>query len=75
MSKVEINTILIKGETLGEASLLIRKDTSVIDYQAGDTIIVPDLQPKESTLKETATVVDIFFKTLTSIFLVIALNK
>ena len=95
------NTIMVKGETLGEASIPYSKgeeadyyidqlgglrdsadldDVYVIqasgivikdsgyDIRQGDTIIVPpDLRPKESTIKEYATVVDIIFKTFTTI--------
>ena len=95
------NTIMVKGETLGEASIPYNKgeeadyyieqlgglrdsadldDVYVIqasgivikdsgyDIRQGDTIIVPpDLRPKESTIKEYATVVDIIFKTFTTI--------
>ena len=95
------NTIMVKGETLGEASIPYSKgeeadyyidqlgglrdsadldDVYVIqasgivikdsgyDIRQGDTIIVPtDLRPKESTLLEYATVVDIIFKTFTTI--------
>ena len=95
------NTIMVKGETLGEASIPYSKgeeadyyidqlggirdsadldDVYVIqasgivikdsgyDILQGDTIIVPpDLRPKESTIKEYATVVDIIFKTFTTI--------
>ena len=95
------NTIMVKGETLGEASIPYSKgeeaeyyidqlgglrdsadldDVYVIqasgivikdsgyDIRQGDTIIVPpDLRPKESTLMEYATVVDIIFKTFTTI--------
>ena len=94
------NTIMVKGETLGEASIPYSKgeeadyyidqlgglrdsadldDVYVIqasgivikdsgyDIRQGDTIIVPpDLRPKESTLLEYATVVDIIFKTFTT---------
>ena len=95
------NTVLVKGETLGEASLTISEgeeaeyyiqqlgglrgsasmsDVYVIqangivvrdlgyDIQKGDIIVAPpDLRPKESTLKEYATFIDIVFKTLTTI--------
>jgi len=95
------NTIMVKGETLGEASIpyskgeeadyyidqlgglrdsadlddvyVIQASGNVIkesgyDIRQGDTIIVPpDLRPKESTIKEYATVVDIIFKTFTTI--------
>ena len=95
------NTIMVKGETLGEASIpysegeeadyyidqlggirdsadlddvyviqasgIVIKDSGY-DIRQGDTIIVPpDLRPKESTIKEYATVVDIIFKTFTTI--------
>ena len=94
------NTIMVKGETLGEASIPYSKgeeadyyidqlgglrdsadleDVYVIqasgivikdsgyDIRQGDTIIVPpDLRPKESTILEYATVVDIIFKTFTT---------
>ena len=95
------NTIMVKGETLGEASIpysegeeadyyidqlggirdsadlddvyviqasgIVIKDSGY-DILQGDTIIVPpDLRPKESTIKEYATVVDIIFKTFTTI--------
>ena len=95
------NTILVKGETLGEASLpykaeeeldyyidqlgglrdsadlddvyVIKASGIVVkesgyDIRPGDTIIAPpDLRPKESTLMEYATFVDIIFKTLTTL--------
>ncbi len=92
---------MVKGETLGEASIpysegeeadyyidqlggirdsadlddvyviqasgIVIKDSGY-DILQGDTIIVPpDLRPKESTIKEYATVVDIIFKTFTTI--------
>ncbi|MGK5090848.1 SLBB domain-containing protein [Deltaproteobacteria bacterium TL4] len=104
-----LNTVLVKGDTRGEASLPIKAgeeaeyyvnslggarslvkldDTYVIrpngtvvkdlsDYvvQAGDTIVVPpDLSPRESSLLETATVVDIIFKTITTIALMITVK-
>ena len=50
-----------------QASGIVIKDSGY-DIRQGDTIIVPpDLRPKESTIKEYATVVDIIFKTFTTI--------
>lgn len=99
------NTVLVKGETFGEASLAVQEGKTVDYYLeqfggvrasanpdeiyiirangrvesnafpdgeivAGDTIIVPpDLTPKESIIKEYASVVDILFKTVTTIAL------
>ncbi|MBF0240017.1 MAG: SLBB domain-containing protein [SAR324 cluster bacterium] len=103
-----INTVLVKGEVRGEASFLVRPETTAWDYlemlgnpgslakvedtyvirpngfvvsdldhytiREGDIIVVPaDLSPRESTLKETATVVDIIFKSLATILTVVVL--
>ncbi len=93
--------VMVKGETLGEASLPLvegktatfyidqlgglRNSTNADDVyviqasglvvrdsgyeiSAGDTIVAPpDLRPKESAIKEYATVVDIIFKTFTTV--------
>ena len=50
-----------------KASGIVIKDSNYA-ILSGDTIIAPpDLRPKESTLKEYATFVDIIFKTLTTL--------
>ncbi|MDP7499102.1 MAG: hypothetical protein QGH50_06640, partial [SAR324 cluster bacterium] len=50
-----------------KASGIVVKESGY-DIRPGDTIIAPpDLRPKESTLKEYATFVDIIFKTLTTL--------
>ncbi|HJO44805.1 MAG TPA: hypothetical protein QF683_09165, partial [SAR324 cluster bacterium] len=50
-----------------KASEIVIKDKNY-DILPGDTIIAPpDLRPKESTLMEYATFVDIIFKTLTTL--------
>ncbi|MGK5090817.1 SLBB domain-containing protein [Deltaproteobacteria bacterium TL4] len=105
-----MNTVLIKGEMLGEASLIVKKDKTMNYYldifggahplakkedsyviqangmiinsnlenyviQPGDTIVVPpDLSPRESNLKEMATIVDIIFKTVTTLVIFITLK-
>ena len=71
----------VRKTALSDQIHIIRNDGTVIQGEtnlkayvvvAGDTIIVPrDLEPKESNLKVTTSVVDIIFKTLTSIALII----
>ena len=97
------NTVLVKGETFGEAAIPIVPERNVKDYldffggfrdsanpediyiirangqvvadaypsqpvEAGDTIVVPpNLTPQESVIKESATVVDVIFKTVSTI--------
>ena len=97
------NTVLVKGETFGEAAIPAVEGRNIEEYlklfggirdsadpediyiirangrvvlnaypselaEAGDTIVVPpNLTPKESTIKESTTVVDVIFKTVSTI--------